>query len=311
MSSLVFLFILVVFTLDLLEGSPPKHGYQYKVKSLDQCISHDFSPIGCMKQSDHDRKKSDLILTGRDPHSPSYNDKEHAHVNDGLWTDYDEWLPNFICQCANELYQKYPNSQSHIIGIGYYAECWSISKQNFERLLKEKGVKAFSHQCVKTDFKKFFPLRPKIEKCGSFSGKDDTMFVYKVAKQQDSCKQFYVQKGCKKIENDTTGKSPKPKGLQKVIVLDKNDKKLFCTCSKEAIKSGHRYFSVNRQGKCFLWDSSVMELEPSEKCYDSASKQCPKYRSSCKSSPHCSGLTSLDHQIYEAVQGPFACEKNP
>jgi len=304
MSKLTLLFVLVVSI--ILCSDATKHSARYKVKSLDQC-GHDVAPIGCASHSDDDRKKSDLILTGRDVHSKCYNDKEHTHVNDDLWTDYEEWLPNFICQCTNELFKKNPGSQSFYIGIGYYAECWSISKEHFN------GIKDFSRQCIKTNFHKLIPLQSKIGKCSSFSGQDGTLFVYKVTKQQYSCKQFYVQRKCKKAELDETN-GVKPKGIQKIINL-KNDNKLHCTCSEEAVKAGYRFFSVDHLSRCMIWDESVMELKSSDHCYHSNTNglkaQCTKGRSSCKSSTACNGLTQNDHQIYEAVQGAFECEKNP
>ncbi|XP_066920682.1 uncharacterized protein [Clytia hemisphaerica] len=285
-------------------------------------------PMGCYRDKDTpNRALPDQIANSRDPGSTVFME---PNLNNH-WGNFAAFLANFICQCAKKAAKE---KRGQYIGIQYYAECWSGEKDTSDP--QSEAYKKYGEanaQCIDNNYEKYDGSKSP---CGLYAGTQLTNYVYKITEldQDVLCPLHFKPMGC---YNDN---QVKPRPLPDYIMnerdytlpnwnghiidwngWDKYMPALICRCAMAAKKGNYKYFGIQFYGECWAGNDEK-ELK---KDGDADKDKClvklgaPPYGQYCPSKSEqegmchpqlCVGVQKTNY-VYEMLQGPGPCSKNP
>eukprot|EP00112_Aurelia_sp_Birch-Aquarium-sp1_P004144 Seg1471.1 transcript_id=Seg1471.1/GoldUCD/mRNA.D3Y31 product="hypothetical protein" protein_id=Seg1471.1/GoldUCD/D3Y31 len=255
---------------------------------LDEC-KYKVEPVGCYKDDMSKRTMPIQIINGRDTYSNVFDGRAVQ------WTEYQTYIQGFICRCAEKAFAK----GYKMIGIQYYAECWSgpDAHKDYKKLDSSKN-------CINGDFKY---CQNKAPVC---SGKDATNYVYRIA---PDCDVNYEPVGCM-ADNDIA-----PRPIPEYIMNERDYKSgtwngrlidwrnwdtyspgFICRCAKAVKAKGYTTFGAQFYGECWSGAEDKLNIRKdgaSEKCIAEEFKPCPY------NSYHCVGKDHAN-QVYKIIEAP-------
>jgi len=226
--------------------------------------------LGCYNDN-YQRTMPELLLSGRDTSSPSYDDE----IGEIKWDKYEKYILDFACRCATIASEK----GYTVIGLQFYGECWSgpDAAQDYAKYGKSK-------ECIDT---KYQPSSDNT--CGKDIGKSWTNYVFRLA--TPGCAHENIEPvGC---FHDNL-KAPRP-----VPTYTHNERDyslpnwnghlidwehwltyspaMVCRCQAAAKKAGHNYFAIQFWGECWTGTDADVHFARngvSTNCRDEYFKPC-------------------------------------
>ncbi|XP_022796155.1 uncharacterized protein LOC111334626 [Stylophora pistillata] len=215
----------------------------------------EYQKLGCFV--DKERKTSALALPEK---------MLNEIVN---WDQWNVWLPDFVCRCANLVYEK----NYHVFGIHFFGECWSGVKAG-----DTYNMYGAAEQCLDTN-----QQQCGAQSVGDCSGDQNSSFVYRIVISQgaqvepspvpetaikrdglkENCLVDFTKRGCFK---DLQSRRPLPQLM--LTDLDMNNAKfsgfsvdwgswnsyledVVCRCAQISRSKGFDYFGLANFGECW------------------------------------------------------------
>lgn len=227
-----------------------------------------FKPLGCFKDQQHQRALPYHIYNERDDSIDNYGGQM---IN---WHDWENYLPAFICRCANR-------AKEHgydLFGVQFFGECHAgmSSSDHYDRHGQARGK-----DCIGTD-------KNDCNERKFCAGKAWRNMVYRIV---DFCSVKFERIGCFNDKKDS------PRLLPSYLLNDKDEQlqsfsgqfidwenwyehlpDFVCRCAKRALEKGWRLFGIQFWGECWSGaDDSAFYLEGHAQpggCTDQCNDDC-------------------------------------